>query len=256
MKLEAKDLKVGYKQKIVAEAKQLRFCKGKLTGIIGINGSGKSTLLKTLQGSLIPLDGQVMVDNHNINNLSKFNLAKYISIVMSQSSISGALKVKEIISLGRQPYTDWLGRLSKTDEQQISKAMQLLQVEALKHQYFNQLSDGQKQRVMIARAFAQDTPFILLDEPVTHLDLYHQALVFDLLKNISHHQKKSVIFSSHQINDMIEICDELVVIQDGDIQQRTVNQWLDNNRLGHLFSDEYIVFDEQHKRFRLNRSDT
>ena len=250
MELQVDQLEIGYAGKKVATADQLHLKTGRLTGIIGINGSGKSTLLKTLQGNLKPIQGKINIDTKPITDYKQAELAKKISIVSSQPDVSGALQVDEIISLGRQPYTDWLGRLTKTDQKIVDDAIKTLQINELKHRYFNQLSDGQKQRVMIARAFAQDTPFILLDEPVTHLDLYHQAIVFDLLKTISHQKNKAVIFSSHQINEILDICDDLIIIIDGKMRQNTVDHWLQDDQLNHLFPSDYIQFDGNTKRFR------
>ena len=250
MELQVNQLEIGYAGKIVASAESLNLKTGRLTGIIGINGSGKSTLLKTLQGNLKPIQGEININTKSITDYKQAELAEKISIVSSQLNVSGALQVDEIISLGRQPYTDWLGRLTKVDREIVYDAIKTLQVDELKQRYFNQLSDGQKQRVMIARALAQDTPFILLDEPVTHLDLYHQAIVFDLLKTITHQKNKAVIFSSHQINELLDICDELIIIIDGEILQNTVENWLQNDQLNHLFPNNYIQFDEDNKRFR------
>ena len=251
MELQVDQLEIGYAGKKVATAESLNLKTGRLTGIIGINGSGKSTLLKTLQGTLKPIQGKININTKSITDYPQSELAKKISIVSSQPDVTGALQVDEIISLGRQPYTDWLGRLTKADRQIVDDAINTLQVDELKHRYFNQLSDGQKQRVMIARALAQDTPFILLDEPVTHLDLYHQAIVFDLLKTITSQKNKAVIFSSHQINEILDICDDLIIINDGKILQNTVEHWLQDDQLNHLFPSDYIQFDEKTKRFRL-----
>jgi len=251
MKLQVDQLEIGYAKPKLAYAEKLKIETGKLIGVIGVNGSGKSTLLNSLQGSLKVISGNIYIKHKPIQSYAKHELAKLISIVKSQAEISGALKVQEIISLGRQPYTDWLGRLSSVDQQKVDDALNLLEVKDLKNRYFNKLSDGQKQRVMIARAFAQDTPFILLDEPVTHLDLYHQAIVFDLLKNISHQKNKAVVFSSHQINELLDICDDLIIIMDGKIMQNSVENWLQNDQLNHLFTSDNIKFDKETKRFRL-----
>ena len=253
MKLESDQLEIGYSGKRLAVVEHLKLDTGKLTGIIGINGAGKSTLLKTLQGNLKPVKGNILINGKALSDHDQKGIAKKMSIVNSPSMISGSLKAEEIISLGRQPYTDWLGRLSKTDRDIIQEAMVMLKVNKLSDRYFNELSDGQKQRVMIARSLAQGTPFILLDEPVTHLDLYHQAMVFDILKNITREKDKAVIFSSHQINEVLDLCDDLIVIHQGKIMQKAVTDWLKDDKLGNLFPSGYVRFDEKTKRFRLRR---
>ena len=251
MELESSHLEIGYDGKKIAVAERLKLSTGKLTGIIGINGAGKSTLLHTLEGNLKPVTGYIKIDRKPIAHFDQTEIARKMSIVRSNSSISGALKAGEIISLGRQPYTDWLGRLSKVDRNSIDEAMLMLKVTDLKNRYFNQLSDGQKQRVMIARALAQDTPFILLDEPVTHLDLYHQAMVFDILKKITQDKNKAVVFSSHQVNELLDICDDLIVIHQREITQKSVTNWLEDDQLADLFPSGYVKFDKETKRFRL-----
>lgn len=251
MELKAEGLGIGYSGKQIAFADRLELKTGKLTGIIGINGSGKSTLLKTLQGHLRPISGEISIGGRPMTDHTQGELAKKMSMVSSRSSVSSALKVEEIIRLGRQPYTDWLGKLSEADKRIVEKAISTLQVSGLKQRYFDRLSDGQKQRVMIARALAQDTPFILLDEPVTHLDLYHQSVVFDLLRTITKKNDKAVIFSSHQINEILDICDELIVIHQAGICQRSVQEWLDGDELNGLFPSDHIRFDQATRRFRL-----
>ena len=251
MELKADHLGIGYAGEQIAYADRLELNTGQLTGIIGINGSGKSTLLKTLQGNLRPITGEISIGGRSMMDHTQGELAKKLSMVSSRSAISSALTVEEIIRLGRQPYTDWLGKLSETDKRVVERAISTLQVSDLKLRYFDRLSDGQKQRVMIARALAQDTPFILLDEPVTHLDMYHQSVVFDLLRKITRKNNKGIIFSSHQINVVLDICDELIVIDKAAIHQRSVRKWLEGDALKGLFPSDHIRFDEATGRFRL-----
>jgi iron complex transport system ATP-binding protein len=147
--------------------------------LIGVNGVGKSTLLRSLSGLQESLSGEIIINDTPLHNLTPQERSEYISLVLTEQPISKNLSVLELIALGRQPYTNWIGSLSSDDLQHINTAIELVNIEVLRDKKCYELSDGQLQKVLIARALAQNTPVIILDEPTTHLDIYHQAYVLD-----------------------------------------------------------------------------
>ena len=175
-----KDVSVGYKNTVVADAINFNLSEGELMAIVGVNGVGKSTLLRTLGKVQPKLSGIIKINGKPLEEIKSVVLASEISMVLTEAVASKNMTVRELITLGRQPYTNWIGSLTETDTAKIGEAIQMLELEKLQHQPCYHLSDGQLQRVMIARALAQDTPIILLDEPTTHLDLYHKVQILKI----------------------------------------------------------------------------
>ena len=184
-----KNLSIGYQTKkksiVIAENLNLSLAKGKLITLVGANGIGKSTLLRTLTGIQKPLLGEVFLEDKNIQSLDYLALAKNLSLVLTEKLPPSNLTVFELVALGRQPYTNWLGKLLEEDLKIVNDVMELTQTASLSQKKHHEISDGQLQKVMIARALAQDTSIIILDEPTTHLDLLHKVSVFKLLKKLS-----------------------------------------------------------------------
>ena len=177
-------MSVGYtsRRKNTAVANDISFglTKGELVAIVGINGIGKSTLLRTLGRVQPKLSGSVLIKNKPIETLKSEELATLVSVVLTEPIASKNLTVFQLVSLGRHPYTNWIGTLSADDLSKILKAIKILELEPLQNTKCYELSDGQLQKVMIAKALAQDTEIILLDEPTTHLDLYHKVHILKL----------------------------------------------------------------------------
>lgn len=213
--LSATDLVIGYKGKNPVEiAGPLNFdiSNGNLYGLIGINGIGKSTLLKTLSGLLPPMKGKVLINKQDIFNIKNQERAKYISLVLTDKINSGFATVKEIVKMGRYPYTNWQFGISKTDEDIINQALMSVSIEDKQNSLFSELSDGNKQKVMIAKALAQDTPMMILDEPTVHLDIKNRFVILELLQNLSKTQGKTILFSGHDLEYMLKFCDQLMLM--------------------------------------------
>lgn len=248
-------LTIGYKQKrevfTVAENLELSCHKGALIGLVGANGIGKSTLLRTLSGMQAPLSGQVLIESQDLATYDLHSLAKKMSVVLTEAPVSKNLRVKEFVSLGRQPHTNWLGRMSSSDEEIIQRALDQTEVTALVTRRCYELSDGQFQRVAIARALAQDTPIILLDEPTTHLDLYHRVYVLKLLKKLSQEMEKTILFSSHEIDLAIQLSDRMIVMTKNKVHQGTPAELISEGIFNTLFPEKTIGFDPITKRFTI-----
>lgn len=251
--LNCENISIGYiskiETKIVASNINLSFEKGKLISLIGENGIGKSTLLRTLTGIRKPISGVVFLNNKNIANYSNLELAQNLSLVLTEKLPPSNLTVFELIALGRQPYTNWIGKLSDDDLNQINKAIELTNIEHLRDKKHFEISDGQLQIVLIARALAQDTPLIVLDEPTTHLDLLHKVLLLKLLKKLTQKTNKCILFSTHDIDLAIQLSDEMIVMLPDKIIKDNPCKLIELGVFNELFNDKNIQFDKEKGKF-------
>jgi iron complex transport system ATP-binding protein len=251
--LQASKISIGYTSKKVQHAIasniDLSLEKGKLIALIGANGIGKSTLLRTLTGIQKPLSGTVSLNEKNIHKMDFLSLAQNLSLVLTEKLPPSNLTVWELIALGRQPYTNWIGTLTDNDIAKINEAIELTQIGHLIHKRHYEISDGQLQIVLIARALAQDTPLIILDEPTTHLDLLHKVVLFKLLKKLTQETKKCILFSTHDIDMAIQLSDEMILMTpENTVQDQACNLILKGS-FNTLFKDEHIVFDNEKGKF-------
>lgn len=251
--LSASNLSIGYatnKEKIViASDLNLNLQAGKLVSLVGANGIGKSTLLRTLCGIQKPISGSVSLNDKDIQSFESLALAQNLSLVLTEKLPPSNLTVFELIALGRQPYTNWLGKLSEEDLEKVHQAIQLTQIESLANKKHFEISDGQLQKVLIARALAQDTPLIILDEPTTHLDLLHKVSVFKLLKKLSQETNKCILFSTHDIDLAIQLSDEMIVMTENNVVQDEPCNLISKGVFNSLFKDEKITFDSEKGKF-------
>jgi iron complex transport system ATP-binding protein len=250
------DLDIGYSNKakkaIIAQAINIEVNEGELVAVIGINGVGKSTFLRTLSGVQDALKGKVLVKNEQIQQIDSLELASLVSLVLTEQPISKNLSVFELVALGRQPYTNWIGRLGKNDLRQIKKSLQNVGIEDLQNKKCFELSDGQLQKVLIARAIAQNTPLVILDEPTTHLDLYHKAYVLKLLKKLTRKTNKAIVFASHEINLAIQLCDKIILMQESNVITGSPTALLESGAFSTVFPEGLIVFDKTTASFKIN----
>lgn len=251
--IAVKNLSIGYKKTVIANQINFDSHSGELVGIIGINGIGKSTLLKTL-GLLQPaLSGAILINGMPVQTFSSAALASEISMVLTEPIASKNLSVRELITLGRQPYTNWIGSLTETDKSKVTEVIHMLQLEDFVHKKCFQLSDGQLQRVMIARALAQDTSIILMDEPTTHLDLYHKVQILKLLKSITEQTGKTILFTSHEIEMVIQLCDKMVLLHTSGNSFGDPCQLIEEGAFDDLFPRDAVVFDSTTGSFRIQK---
>jgi len=255
--LEAVDLSIGYQSKksesIIASNINVELQNGELIGLVGANGVGKSTLLRTLARVQPSISGQVLIDSNSIKELSSIQLAKLLSLVLTEYGFSKNLTVYELIALGRQPYTNWIGTLSSSDKDIIDQVIDQTSVEDLRNKKCYELSDGQLQKVMIARALAQDTQLIILDEPTTHLDMYHKAYILNLLKKLASDTGKTILFSSHEIDLAIQLCDKLIVMTEHEVISGTPKELISNGSFDNLFPEDLIIFDKDSGAFKVKK---
>ena len=251
--LKTSNLTIGYKSRkgtvTIAENLNLNLSSGKLISLIGANGIGKSTLLRTITGIQQPLHGQVILNEKEIAAYKPLALAQNLSLVLTENLPPSNLSVFELIALGRQPYTNWIGTLTPTDIEKVQEAMVLTQIEHLAQKRHYEISDGQLQKVLIARALAQDTPLIILDEPTTHLDLLHKVALFKLLKKLTQETQKCILFSTHDIDLAIQLSDEMIIMTPENVVQDQPCNLISNGSFANLFKDEHITFDAEKGKF-------
>jgi iron complex transport system ATP-binding protein len=210
--IQLNNLSIGYrikkgKEKRVMSNLNATIYSGQLTCLIGANGVGKSTLLRTLSAFQPIIDGQILLNGNDINTLSIKQLSKLVSVVLTDKLDVQNITAKELIGLGRSPYTGFWGTLSKHDQDVVDNAMQMVGITSLRDELLHTLSDGEKQKVMIAKALAQETPIIILDEPTAFLDYPSKVDVMLLLKRLAHELGKTIFLSTHDLELTLKIAD-------------------------------------------------
>jgi len=250
--LKTEHLTIGYKNKkesILTKDIQIEVNQAKFITIIGKNGIGKSTLLRTISGLQNPLNGSIYIKNKNLTNYSNEELSKQISIVLTERIPTSNLSVYEVIALSRQIYTNWLGRLTESDKKEINKALSLCEITNLKEKKIDELSDGQFQKVMLARAIAQNTSIIILDEPTAHLDIVNKIEIFHLLKKLTETENKLIICSSHEIQLCLHYASEMWLMTKDKLITKNKQSLLEDNLLSKIFNSDLIEFNPKTKQF-------
>ena len=222
MKISLSHLSVGYtaSQALVSDV-NVELQSGQLHCLIGRNGIGKSTLLKTLTGFLPKLSGNLLLDGKGIETFRQQALARKISIVLTQKPDVQNLTVAEVIGLGRSPYTGFFGKLRVRDCAVVDDTIHSVGIEPLRHRMIQTLSDGERQKVMIAKALAQETPIILLDEPTAFLDFPSKAETFQLLRSMAHEKDKLILLSTHDLELAVRFADCLLEVEEGSLHTVT-----------------------------------
>ena len=219
MIISLSQLSVGYSlsHPVISDI-NLELRSGQLVCLIGENGIGKSTLLKTLTGFLPKLKGSLLLGNRDIESFSQRELARQVSIVLTQKPDVQNLTIEEIIGLGRSPYTGFFGRLRAEDRKVVDDAIATMGIEKLRGRMIQTLSDGERQKVMIAKALAQETSIILLDEPTAFLDFPSKAETFQSLQRMAHERDKLILLSTHDLELAVRFADSLLEVKRGRLQ--------------------------------------
>ena len=210
------DVTFSYGERKIFTDLSLKFSRGKITFIMGINGSGKTTLLRLITGSLKPQNGRIFLDGHNMNSLDIRSRAKIISYVPQSMNLHADFSVRDYISLGRNPYLSWNGRLRDNDIRIVERSAESMGIIDIMSKNFGELSGGQKQAVSIARALAQDTPVIVMDEPMSFLDVGRQADILVLLEKLKS-RGKTILLTTHNPNHAMNIACDVCLIDNGNI---------------------------------------
>ncbi|MBP5340300.1 MAG: ABC transporter ATP-binding protein [Prevotella sp.] len=254
--VELRGVSIGYKSRqgvhTVAESITASICCGKLTCLLGENGVGKSTLLRTLAGFQPKLGGTIIVEGRELETYSSRELACTVGVVLTERPDVQQMRVEELVALGRSPYTGFWGRLNDKDREAITEALHLVGIERLKDRLVQTLSDGERQKVMIAKALAQQTPVIFLDEPTAFLDYPSKADMLLLLRRISREAGKTVFLSTHDLELALQAADTLWLMsrQEG-LNIGSPRQLADNGTLSRFIERGGIVFDTETLTIRL-----
>ena len=217
-------LTVGYRGHRVVEDISLSLPCGRLVCLLGPNGAGKSTLLRTLCGFQPPIAGTVTISGSDITTMSAAEVARLVSVVLTDRPLTPSLTAAEMVGMGRAPYTGFWGRLSDDDRRLISEAMQTVGIAPLATRRMGQLSDGELQKVMIAKALAQHTPVIVLDEPTAFLDYPSKVAVMKTLARLAHDEGKTILMSTHDLELAAQLGDELMKIENKHIRKITADE--------------------------------
>lgn len=215
--IKVEQLDVGYEKKPVISGINIEALKGQVICLLGPNGAGKSTILRTLAGLLSPLGGIVEIDGKNIADVKPREIAQKLSLVLTESVSPALTTVYELAAMGRTPYTDFMGRLDDDDRRIISEALETVGATSLSGRIFNRLSDGEKQKVLIARALVQEPELIILDEPTSHLDIKHRVEVIKILQKLSSEKNITCILSLHDIDLALKGCRTVLLVNNGTI---------------------------------------
>lgn len=217
-------LTVGYRGHRVVEDISLSLPCGRLVCLLGPNGAGKSTLLRTLCGFQPPIEGTVTISGSDITTMSAAEVARLVSVVLTDRPLTPSLTAAEMVGMGRAPYTGFWGRLSDDDRRLVSEAMQTVGIAPLATRRMGQLSDGELQKVMIAKALAQHTPVIVLDEPTAFLDYPSKVAVMKTLARLAHDEGKTILMSTHDLELAAQLGDELMEIENKHIRKITADE--------------------------------
>lgn len=221
--------------------------------LIGPNGSGKSTLLRTLAGLQQPLSGKSVINGVDIQKISNKERALLISLVLTDRIDIENATVKSIVAMGRHPHTNWWGSVNKETETQVQKAILMVHLENKADKLISELSDGEKQRVMIAKAFVQDTPIIILDEPTAHLDLPNRVEIMLLLHKLAHETGKTVIISTHELDMALQAADRVwLLTAEKGIEVGVPEDLVLNGRFNEAFRSDNYVFNPTNGNFSMN----
>lgn len=214
-KLQSENLTLGYGKKIILEHLSFELHAGEILTLIGANGAGKSTILKTIAKQLRPISGVVSINQQNLNAIHERELAKQLSVFLTQRIEPELMTCEDVVASGRYPYTGRLGILSKNDWLKVEEALELVHATAFRHENFNHISDGQRQRIMLARAICQEPEVLLLDEPTSFLDVKHKLELLGLIQNLTRKKQIAVMMSLHELDLAQKVSDRVLCIKSG-----------------------------------------
>lgn len=280
--IELRNLSIGYDEKgkgrkCIAQGIQAHLCGGELTCLLGANGAGKSTLLKTLSAFLAPLEGDILIGGKALKGYSDNERARLIGVVLTERPELHHMTVRELVGMGRSPYTGFWGRMSKEDQDIVDEAISLVGMQEMASRQVDTLSDGERQKAMIAKALAQQTPIIFLDEPTAFLDYPSKVETMLLLRRLAHDTGKTIFLSTHDVELALQTADTLWLMRrvrgaTGDGLRATsgesTTQAMDiplvigsprnlahDGLLGKFFAGKDFTFDREEMRFKVKNEE-
>ncbi len=253
------NLSTGYRDKkgtrLISQGLNLSIQQGEFVALLGTNGCGKSTLLRTIAGLQESFQGKVFINETDTQNLSSKEKARLLSLVLTDKVLTNYFLVEDIVSIGRYPHIGSLGILSDRDKAIVQKSLKQCKLEHYKARAYSDLSDGEKQRVMLARALAQDTPLMMLDEPTAHLDLPSRVELMKMLRELAKETKKAILLSTHELDLALQWCDTIWLMnQDGSLKVGAPEDLVLNGSFSEVFDSELFSFDIPSGLFKINKA--
>jgi iron complex transport system ATP-binding protein len=255
--LHTKELTIGYQDKrkqatVVHTNLNLRLLPGEFTCLLGPNGTGKSTLIKTFAGFHPPLGGQIYLGNQNLKQIKEKDLARLVSVVLTDKTHVGNMTIFELVSMGRHPYTGFFGNLTHEDLRIIHHAIDSVGMLDMRQRLINELSDGERQKAMIAKALAQQTPIIILDEPTAYLDLPSRIEIMQLLHSLSSNLQKAILLSTHDLEQALRFADKIWLLgRNRQVQSGTPEDLILSDQFKKFFERKGIRFDNLSGTFKI-----
>lgn len=245
-----KNLSIGYVRNRhilpVADVINATLHRGEFVALMGSNGTGKSTLLRTISAFQAPLGGSIIYPDGSSEARNASDLSRMIAVVLTDNNHTYSMPVHEVVALGRTPYTGFTGRLSNADRAVVENAMELAGISRLAMRDINTLSDGERQKVMIAKALAQETPVIILDEPTAFLDFGSKIQLFRSLKQLASKQNKAIIVSTHDISPALRLADKIWLLHEGRLHCGSVKELAEEGTLQKFIDNDGIRYDKEH----------
>lgn len=256
VQIELNNLAIGYKSgktdKVVAHRLNATLKSGTLTCLLGPNGAGKSTLLRTLCNFQPTLQGSITINGRNLNTYSIAEMARLVSVVLTHNEQNFELTAYEVIAMGRTPYTGLLGILNEEDRRIIDECVTLTGVKNLLNRKTNTLSDGERQKVMVTKALAQQTPILYLDEPTAFLDYPTKVQLIRMLKQLARKLNKVIFLSTHDIDQALQVADQIWLLdQEKGLTTGTTDELCRNNSIGCYFNRDGLKFDNERRTFHI-----
>ena len=260
--IELQHLTVGYGKKAILSDINQTIESGQLVCLLGANGVGKSTILRTIAGFQPPLCGTILLNEQDMSSFSTAQRSKAISVVLTERVEVQCMNVVDLIGMGRSPYTGFFGTQTKEDKNIIYEAIDMVGISHLSTRTFDTLSDGERQKVLLAKALAQQTPVILLDEPTAFLDFHAKVSTLRLLLRLSHETNKTILLSTHDVEMAIQLSDALWIVQNGEIKAGTTLSLTESGTLKHFLQidpmadaqkgNQGIIFDTENLTLKIN----
>ena len=222
--IRLENISLAYDGRTIIRESSAQLGRGELCALIGRNGTGKSTLLRAIIGLLKTSVGRIVIDGEDVTMLADDAKARLISFVSTERVRVANLLCEDVVATGRAPYTNWIGRIQEQDRKIVAEALRTVGMESFAGRSIDTLSDGECQRIMIARALAQQTPIILLDEPTAFLDIPARFELCRLLRRLAQEQQKCILFSTHDIDAALPACDSALIIEEGEISKVAIEQ--------------------------------
>lgn len=253
--LQIKNIEFSYPQQAqLFELDDLRLDAGELIALIGLNGSGKSSLIRSIAGIEKPLKGEILIEGQKVEDINAKELATKLSLVLTDSPYPYQMLLEEFVAFGRYPFTNWLAKRSEEDKMAIERALNACNLTTMRQKLMGELSDGERQRAYLARALAQETPMVILDEPTTHLDGVNTLNTLKLLKEQCKVSNKGILFSTHRLFECMQLVDKFWLISNKKVLEKSREELGEDKLLQKELFGEGFSYDPKAGTFRFDRT--